>query len=150
MLFRSPVALVYWANAFYTVTSDDYRMQGIDAPDFLQYSVFSPPLIYSKPITTQEELEFSDELTRKRIPAYAQMHFYESIEDNLETIFDNQVNIEEIILINREMAAQIEKITLGDLSAYKYVLLKAKYQNMILIMKENGEIVGEIKAPYLS
>ena len=46
------------------------------------------------------------------------------------------------------MKVQLEQITHGDLSAYKYVILKAKYQNMILIMKHNGKIVGEIKAPY--
>ena len=60
------------------------------------------------------------------------------------------MNIDEVITNNAEMKAQLEQITHGDLAAYKYVTLKAKYQNMILIMKHNGEIVGEIKAPYHS
>ncbi len=147
---QRPIALVYWGNAFYTVTSDDYSAQGMDNPDFSRYSAHFPPLIYSRPISTQEELVLSTELTKKLIPAYAHTSFYENIEDNLERIFDNEVNIEEVIANNEEMKVQLEKITHGDFAAYKYITLKAKYQNMILIMKHNGEIVDEIKAPYLN
>ena len=145
---QRPIAMVYWADAFYTVTSDDYDKQGIDNPDFSQYSAHIPPLIYSRPVSTQEELAFSTELSAKLIPAYAQTSFYESIEDNLDSVFAKEVNIDEVITNNAEMKVQLEQITHGDLSAYKYVILKAKYQNMILIMKHNGKIVGEIKAPY--
>ena len=55
---QRPIAMVYWADAFYTVTSDDYDKQGIDNPDFSQYSAHIPPLIYSRPVSTQEELVF--------------------------------------------------------------------------------------------
>ena len=147
---QRPIALVYWADAFYTVTSDDYNKQEIDNPDFSHYSAHTPPLIYSRPISTQEELELSTELSQKLIPVYAQTAFYENIEDNLDSVFAKEVNIEEVISNNTEMKAQLKQITHGDLAAYKYVKLKAKYQNMILIMKHNGDIVGEIKSPYHS
>lgn len=147
---QRPIALVYWADAFYTVTSDDYSVQGIEDPDFSQYSQHTPPLIFSRPIVTQDELKLSNELSEKLIPAYAHTSFYENIEDNLESVFDNEVNIEEVIANNDEMRRQLEKITAGDLAAYRYVTLKAKYQNMILIIKQDGEIVGEVKAPYHS
>lgn len=147
---QRPIALVYWADAFYTVTSDDYSVQGIEDPDFSQYSQHTPPLIFSRPITTREELMHSNELSEKLIPAYAHILFYENIEDNLDSVFDNEVDIEEVIANNDEMRLQLEKITAGDLAAYRYVTLKAKYQNMILIIKQDGEIVGEVKAPYHS
>ncbi len=35
---QRPIALVFWYDAFYTVTSDDYSMQGIENPDFSQFS----------------------------------------------------------------------------------------------------------------
>lgn len=147
---QRPIALVYWGNAFYTVTSDDYSVQGIENPDFSRYSAHVPPLIYSRPVSTQEELLLSNELSEKLIPIYAHTSFYENIEINLDSIFENQVDIEEALENNAEMKAQLEKITAGDLTAYKYVTLNAKYQNMILIMRGNGEIVGEVKAPYHS
>lgn len=145
---QRPIALVYWADAFYTVTSDDYNKQGIDNPDFSHYSAHSPPLIYSRPISTREELALSAELSQKLIPVYAQTAFYENIEDNLDGIFSKEANIKEVIENNIEMKEQLEKITHGDLAAYKYIALKAKYQNMILIMNDSGSIVGEVKAPY--
>lgn len=147
---QRPIALVYWGNAFYTVTSDDYSAQGIENPDFSRYSAHVPPLIYSRPVSTQEELLLSNELSKKLIPIYAHTSFYENIETNLDSIFENQVDIEEVFENNAEMKAQLEIITAGDLTAYRYVTLNAKYQNMILIMRGNGEIVGEVKAPYHS
>lgn len=147
---QRPIALVYWADAFYTVTSDDYDKQGIDNPDFSKYSIHVPPLIYSRPVSTQAELKLSTALSKKLIPVYAQTMFYETIENNLDGIFAKEVNIKEIVLNNVEMKEQLEEITDGNFSSYKYVPLKAKFQNMILIMKSNGEIVGEVKAPYHS
>lgn len=145
---QRPIAMVYWGSAFYTVTSDDYSAQEIENPDFSQYSTHIPPLIYSRPVSTREELALSMDLTGKLIPAYAHTSFYENIEEHLEGIFSSQVDIEEVMKNNAEMKMQLEKITAGELASYKYVILKAKYQNMILIMKDNGEIVGEVKAPY--
>ena len=37
----------------------------------------------------------------------------------------------------------------GNIDDYNYIALKAKYQNMVLILDENGSLVDEIKAPYL-
>jgi hypothetical protein len=147
---QRPIALVYWANAFYTVTGEDYSVQGIDSPDFSQYSRHIPPLIYSRPVSTSAELEKSKELSNKLIPAYAHVPFYASIEENLPAIFANEVNIWDAILLNTDMQNQLNEITNGDIDAYRYVALKAKYQDMILVMKDNGEIIGEIKSPYHS
>ena len=47
------------------------------------------------------------------------------------------------------MKSQLEKIVQGNIADYNYIALKAKYQNMILIMEENGNLVGEVKAPYI-
>ena len=146
---QRPIALVYWANAFYTVTGEDYSVQGIDSPDFSQYSAHIPPLIYSRPVSTIADLEKSMFLSSKKIPVYAHVSLYEKVEDNLQDIFVNEVNIWEVILLNTAMQAQLNEITQGDIDAYRYVALNAKYQNMVLVMKENGEIVGEVKAPYL-
>jgi hypothetical protein len=142
-----PIALVYWATEFYTVTENDYQMQGIDSPDFSQYSTNVPPLIYSRPVATQDELDISKALTKKLIPAYAHVDFYEKTEDYLEYIFSNEIDMNEVILANSEMLDRIEEITKGELEAYKYIALKAKFHNMILIMKEDGVLIGSVKAP---
>jgi hypothetical protein len=145
---QRPVALVFWTDAFYTVTEDDYREQGIDSPDFSQYSSHVPPLIFSRPVLTQLELDNFKKLSEKSIPVYAHVALYEKIDENLDKVFFNQVDIKEVTSKNAEMKSKLDDVVHGDLDAYKYVALKAKYQNMILIMQDNGNIAGEIKAPY--
>jgi len=147
---QRPMALVFWSNSFYTVTSDEYSTQGIENPDFSQYSSHVPPLIYARSPENLLELEASRQLTEKSIPIYAQTSLYETIEDNLEAVFLSQVDIEEVIAKNAEMKTQLAEITDGDITSYNYVALKAKFQNIILIMKENGELLGEVKAPYFN
>jgi len=144
---QRPIALVFWTDAFYTVTGEDYSVQGIDNPDFSRYSSHIPPLIFSRPLLTQMELKSFKKLTAKSIPIYAHVDLYESIKDNLKDVFFNQVDIKEVISKNAVMKARLNQIIHGDIDAYKYVALKAKYQNMILVMDENGHIVGEVKAP---
>lgn len=144
---QRPVALVYWGTAFYTVTNDDYYNQGIEAPDFSQYSRYTPPLIYSRPVATEAELELSNRLTKKMIPAYAHIEFYADIEENMEAILSNEVDMNEVILTNPAMLKRIEELTKGDLDAYRYVALKAKFHHMILIMTEDGVLIGSVKAP---
>lgn len=146
---QRPIALVFWTDAFYTVTGDDYNDQGIDNPDFSQYSSHKPPLIFSRPLVNALEMENFRKLTDKSIPIYAHVSLYEKIEDNLSSVFYNQVDIREVMSKNAGMKAEIEEIIQGDIDAYKYVALKAKYQNMVLIMNNNGELLGEVKAPYL-
>lgn len=145
---QRPIALVFWANAFYTVTGGDYSNQGIDSPDFSQFSEHVPPLIYSRPVKTILEMEQSRKLTEDSVPIYAQVSLYERVENNLSSIFLHEVDIEEVISKNVVMKAQLEKIVHGNIAGYKYISLQAKYQNMILIMDENGVLIGEVKAPY--
>ncbi len=144
---QRPIALVFWADAFYTVTQDDYLSQGINSPDFSQYSSYKPPLIYSRALKTQAEMESFRQLTKRSIPIYAHVALYEKIEDNLNLVFLNQVDIKNVMSKNATMKSELENIIDGDITDYRYVALKAKYHNMILIMDENGRLVGEVKAP---
>ena len=144
---QRPIALVYWGTAFYTVTNDDYHKQGLETPDFSQYSQYIPPLIYSRPVATEAELESSNRLTSKMIPAYAHIEFYAAIEDNMEDILSNEVNMNEVMLTNPTMSKRIEELTNGDLDAYRYIALNAKFHNMRLIMTEEGVLIGSVKAP---
>ena len=146
---QRPIALVFWNGAFYTTTQDDYLSQGINIPDFSQYSHHIPPLVYSRPLKTQLEMDEFEALTEKSVPIYAQISFYENIEDNLESIFQYEVNIKEIMSENAQMKSRIEEIVHGNITDYKYIALKAKYQNMVLVMNRNGQLVGSVKAPYL-
>jgi len=145
---QRPIALVFWNDAFYTVTGDDYSVQGIDDPDFSQFSAHVPPLIYSRPLTTLIEMEQFRQLTEKKIPVYAHVSLYEKIEDHLSSVFSRGVDIKEVMSKNASMKSQLEKIVQGDFAGYHYIALKAKYQNMILILDNNGNLVGEVKAPY--
>lgn len=145
---QRPIALVFWHDAFYTVTADDYLVQGIDHPDFSQFSAHVPPLIYSRPLTTLLEMEQFRQLTDKKIPVYAHISLYEKIEDNLSSIFSRGVDIEEVMSKNASMKTELEKIVQGNVDDYNYIALKAKYQNMILILEEDGIFVGVVKAPY--
>jgi len=145
---QRPIALVFWHDAFYTVTGDDYSVQGIENPDFSPFSAHVPPLIYSRPLTTLIELEQFNQLTEKSIPVYAHVSLYEKIEDNLSSIFSHGVDIGEVMSKNASMKSQLEKIIQGNVSDYNYIALKAKYQNMILILDKNGKLEGEVIAPY--
>ena len=147
---QRPIALVFWSNSFYTVTSDDYREQGLESPDFSQYSSYAPPLIYARSPSNLLELEVSRQLTEKSIPIYAQTSLYKKIEDNLSSVFAHEVDIEEVMSNNSAMKSELDEIVQGKIEDYKYMALKAKYQNMILVLEKNGNLVGEVKAPYLS
>ena len=144
---QRPVALVFWGTAFYTVTEEDYHAQGVTSPDFTRYSSHIPPLIYSRPISTQAELDYSEKLTQKSIPVYAHVEFYENVEDNLEGIFASEVDIKKIVLINSAMLKQLEELTKQDLDSYKYIALKAKYNNMLLVLNDSGELIGSVSSP---
>ncbi len=146
---QRPIALVFWNGAFYTTTQDDYLSQGIKVPDFSQYSDHIPPLIYSRPLKTLLEMEEFKALTEKSIPIYAQVSFYENIEDNLGSIFQYEVNIKEIMSENAQMESRLERITQGYITDYKYLALKAKFQNMVLVMDKKGQLIDSVKAPYL-
>jgi hypothetical protein len=141
--------MVFWHDSFYTVTSDDYTEQGIDNPDFSKFSAHVPPLIYSRPLSTEAELEQFNQLTEKNIPVYAHVSLYENIEDNLSSIFSRGVDIEEVMSKNASMRAELEKIVQGNVADYHYIALNAKYHNMVLILDKNGNLKGEVKAPYL-
>ena len=144
---QRPIALVFWGSAFYTVTEEDYHAQGMTSPDFSQYSSRVPPLIYSRSVSTQAELDYSEKLTQQAIPAYAHVEFYDKVEDNLEEIFVNEVDIKEIAFANPTMLERMEELTKQDLDAYKYIALKAKYNNMILVLSDEGELIGSVSAP---
>jgi hypothetical protein len=145
---QRPVALVFWHDSFYTVTSDDYSMQGLDNPDFSKFSEHVPPLIYSRPLQSLLEMEQFRQLTDKSIPIYAHVSLYEKIDENLDSIFSHGVDIEEVIDENASMKYELEQIVQGDFADYNYVALQAKYHNMILVLDKNGNLKGEVKAPY--
>ena len=145
---QRPIALVYWTGTFYTVTGEDYQAQGIKSPDFSQYSDHIPPLIYSRPTTTNAELQITREMTKQSIPAYVHVELYEKIEDNLEAIFENTVDITQLLLMNPEILERIVEVTKGNLDTYRYLSLKAKFHHMLLIMNDDGELIGSVKAPF--
>ena len=45
------------------------------------------------------------------------------------------------------MLERMEELTKQDLDAYKYIALKAKYNNMILVLSDEGELIGSVSAP---
>ena len=147
---QRPIALVFWEDAFYTVVNDDYAIQGLENPDFSQFSAHVPPLIYVRSPTTQAELEEFRRLSRMNIPIYAHVSSYESIKDNLDHIFSSNQDIQEIVAVNSNMKSALSDVIEDDIDAYKYIALKAKYQNMILVFDNSGAIKGELKAPYLN
>ena len=106
-----------------------------------------PPSIYSRPLTTLVEMEQFRHLSEKEIPVYAHVSFYEKIESNLSSIFIHGVDIEEVMSKNASMKSELEKIVKGNVADYNYIALNAKYHNMILVMGNNGALVGEVKAP---
>jgi len=144
---QRPVALVFWANAFYTVTSVDYSDQGIENPDFSRYSRNVPALIYSRPVTTRLENTVSMELTSKQIPVYAQVMFYEPFIENHSEVFKYQIDIDEVISRHVDLKADLHELVGDDVNRYNYIMLNAKYQNMILVFDDDGNLIGEVKTP---
>jgi len=130
------------------VTSADYEEQGIDSPDFARYGANKPALIYSRPVLTELDIAESMKLTADQVPAYAQVLFYEPLTENISEIFKYNIDIDEVVYQNVEMKARLLEVVGEDISKYNYIALNAKYQNMILILDDDGSLIGEVKAPY--
>lgn len=146
---KRPVVLAFYESAFYTVTNDYFEMQGISKPDFTQYSDNVPPMVAVRTPKTELEQSKFNTLTQKIIPIYAHAHLYETLDKQLKKMSNRQIqiDIEEVMEYNEVMKKEIVEITNNKINDYYYFALQAKFHNLILVLSNNGQVKGMVKAP---
>lgn len=148
---QRPVALAFYDTAFYTVTATELTEQNYALSNLSQYSEHQPPLIYVKHPKSVTELKNSIALmTDQKIPAYAQPDLYRKFGNHFSDLADLQLNMKQLRQQQPSINQQFEDfqtksgIALEDLQFY---LLKAKYQDMVLIFTHRGNVVGHLMLP---
>ncbi len=144
---KRPIALAFYGSAFYTVTNDYFEMQGISKPDFTQYSDNVPPMVAVRAPKTELEQSKFNALTKKVIPIYAHAYLYETLDKQLKDMSNKQIDIAEVMKHNEVMKKEIIEITNNKINDYYYFVLQAKFHNLILVLSDNGQVKGMVKAP---
>ena len=131
-----PAALVMWEGTFYTVTEDYYNKQGISLKDLAGYSDEKPLMIYAATDHSIEKLKEMQRLNEQKIPPYAQVHLYQSVKENMNKVFSQQVSGD---LLSSYLSQEDE-----DISQPHVFLGKAKYKKLLIYLNARARLL-EIK-----
>lgn len=148
---QRPVAAVFYDDAFYTISASDLIAQGYQLAHLQQFSDNKPPLIYVQRPTDSEALKKSLALiVDKQIGPHIQTDLYQPLAKNFNKLAPAQFNIEllrhssELLNKNLESFLSQSGLKQADLQFY---LLRAKYQDMVLIFNQTGQLVGHLMLP---
>ena len=89
---QRPVALVMWEGGFYSVTEDYYKKQGKSLQDVAVFSDDTPLIIYAETDHSVAKLKEMRRLNLQQIPAYAQIHLYKPVKDNINKMLSHQLS----------------------------------------------------------
>jgi len=132
-----PVALVFWENTFYTVTEDYYKKQNIELAELAEFSQYQPLLIFAETDHTPAQLEKIQEYNSKKIPPYAQVYLYKKIGPNIEKIVSKGVDYS---LLKQDV--RLKNISESELGNTHAILGKAKYKNLVVYLRDTGDLLG--------
>lgn len=132
-----PVALVMWEGTFYTVTEDYYQKQNIALKDIATYSDEKPLIIYAETDHSVEQLEEIQRLNQQMIPPYAQVHLYQSVKENMNKVFSQQIFVDLLPSYLTQEDKEEE-----DTNHPHVFLGKAKYRNLLVYMDEKANLVA--------
>jgi len=149
---QRPVALAFWEQEFYTIPAQALEKQGINLATLGQFSDLSPAMIYVEKPTESDQLKaMLKVIVDQKIPPTEQLNLYRPINSYLPEVLKHSINIDEVIKKNTDMAGQLEtllKETNTKQSENNYLVLKSKYQNIVLVFSSKSIMIGYLKAPY--
>lgn len=141
-----PVAVVFWEDSFYTVTSDYYEQQGIDLGELEKFSQHAPPVIIAKKPSGVVELEAMLDLLNKGIPPYAQYQLYHDYKDDVDELSSKTIPNE---MLSESARSKIRQYEASNAIENIYAIqIIAKYGKAVLLMDELGHIVDTMQDTY--
>lgn len=148
---QRPVAAVFYDECFYTVSANELSSQNYALSELKRYSDLSPPLIFvERPTDTEGLKKFLARMRDDGIGPHLQTDNYQALTKHFNELSNARLNIEKLRSKSVDLNKQIEKFLQNSglaPSDIQFYLLKAKYQDMVLIFKTNGELVGHLMLP---
>lgn len=127
-----PVALVMWDGIFFTVTEDYYTKQGVSLKDIATFSDEKPLLIYAESDHSIEQIEEIQRLNQEKIPPYAQVHLYKSVQEHQENVFGRQ--------ISSDVWSDYLQVDISKTNDHVF-LGKAKYRDLLVYLDAEANLV---------
>jgi hypothetical protein len=150
---QRPVAAVFWEDRFYTVPASALEDQGIELSILKRFDDSYPAYIYiRKPELIENWLPVLNKIEEQQIPPHHQVELYQPASSNMAEIYKHSLDIETIISINEDMKKQVEDVLESSqtrLSDNKYIGMKSKYRNIIIIFNKNDNLIGTVSTPYI-
>lgn len=146
-----PVVAAFWSGSFYTVPAKSLLQQGEHLQQLRQFGDRNPVYVYAQPpISEQEHEEMLQEVAEFDVPPYERMHRYRPLQNNFAEIRRANLNIDEIITNNAQMAESLQEILLQSETGIDdnyYISLVSRYRNIVLVFSAAGDMLGMLNAP---
>lgn len=146
-----PVAITFWEHEFYTLSASTADNQKINLEKLKQLSDSSPAIVYVEKPNSKEGLKAMLKIVlEQQISPTEQFSLFRPFQLNSQEAFQHSIDINEVILTNKGMASQLESLlekTNTQQQDNYYLVLKSKYQNIILVFNSKAEKIGYLKAP---
>ncbi len=149
---QRPIAITFWESSFYTIPYKEVS-QKYSGSEKLKSIINKPREFYivPKPIIVKNIIGLNDEVLREKLPPYQLIHRYKPIKQYFDKIKRRSININEFISKNPNMKRSLTRISQESnlkITELFYIPLISKYQNIILVFKDNGDIAGFLKSPF--
>ncbi len=150
---QRPVAVVFWESEFYTVTADELAEHGYPASKLARFGKDRPAWVYRpKPVSAEGLRQILRQTTANGVPPHHQIDAFLPYRAHFSELAWHGLDIGEITQSNPTMKAELDALLHmrgGKTADYRYLALKAKYRNVVLVFTQSGERVGHLYAPYL-
>lgn len=148
---QRPIATVFWGNSFYTVPYSDIKLSY--SKKLLRPLKQQPHLLYyvDKPSDVDGIISINTEVQEKQLAPFQLIERFEQFDLHFNIAKQYSINIDEVIQKNAKMNHELSIIlskTQTTIRDNVYLKLTSRYQNIILIFSQKGELLGYIKAPY--
>jgi hypothetical protein len=151
---QRPVAIVFWENSFFTVPDKALSRFYEGTPELQDLRNNPRQLIYAvkPPVEDTDARQAMQRRVEKQIPPHHQIEIYRPFSEHFDRATQFNLDIQEIESLNAEMKAQLDDvlhISGGTRDQYIYLPLKSRYRNIVLIFDREGQLIGQLQAPYL-
>lgn len=142
---QRPLAVVFWRDAFYTVTADYLDKQNIKHEKLLAISKSSPAwLVVEEPKSLQATKEVAA-LIEQNIPPYAQIQLLHPLKSSMDYLKRSSSSPDQIRRCDESLSNELMK------NEYHYLyLMVAKYKRFLLLMDQQLGLISMIEIPLTS
>lgn len=150
---QRPIAITFWENSFYTVTSADVSNQYENSPQLVKL-INNPRHFYivPKPTTIASTLAMKQTVHKRQLPEFMLINQFRSIKENFDELKYQSIDINEIISINKAMKTKLIKIlehSKTSIDENIYLPLISKYHNIVLVFSSSSQLIGFLKVPQI-